>query len=239
MIDFSGQTVLVAGGSSGIGLGIARSFAAAGARVHITGTRASSDDYDSDHSGLVFHQLDVAEAGSAVALSAEFETVDVVVSAVGTAVYGRAEYEPDTFRHIIDVNLNGVMDICTAFQPQLAESDHGNLLLIGSVASFLAEPNQPAYSASKGGLLMLTKSLAVAWARHGIRVNGVAPGFVKTKLTEHRYDDPDVNEAITKQIPMRRWGETGEMGDASLFLSSSMASYITGQMLIVDGGLAL
>lgn len=240
MIDFTGQTVLVAGGSSGIGLGIARCFDAAGALVHITGTRAGSDDYaDTDLSGLVYHQLDVAEAGAATSLSSEIDHVDVIVPSVGTVAYGGTEYEIDTFRRVIDVNLNGVMELCTAFRPQLAETGQGSVVIIGSTSSFIATPGQPAYSASKGALVTLTKSLATAWAKHGIRVNGVAPGFVNTKLTARSHDDPDVYEATIGRIPMRRWGRPEEMGNAAVFLASSMASYITGQMLLVDGGITL
>ena len=240
MIDFTGRRVLVAGGSSGIGLGTARRFQLAGADVHVTGTRTSAADYpDGDLDGLAFHQLDVAEPGAAEKLAAEFGTLDVLVPSVGTVAYGGAEYDIETFRQVIDVNLNGVMALCTAFRPQLTESDAASIVMIGSTSSFIATPGQPAYSASKGALVTLTKSLAAAWARHGIRVNGVAPGFVNTKLTSRSHDDPDVYDATIKRIPLRRWGEAEEMGDAVLFLASSMASYITGQMLLVDGGITL
>ena len=240
MIDFIGQTVLVAGGSSGIGIGIAHRFEAVGAHVHITGTRASTEEYaDTDLDGLVFHQLDVTEAGAAARLSSEFDDIDVLVPSVGTVAYGGAEYDMATFRQVIDVNLNGVMELCTAFRSQLAASKQGSVVIIGSTSSFVATPGQPAYSASKGALITLTKSLATAWAKHGIRVNGVAPGFVNTKLTARSHDDPAVYEETLRRIPMRRWGQPEEMGDAVLFLASSMASYITGQMLLVDGGITL
>lgn len=240
MIDFTGRQVLVAGGTSGIGLGTARRFQGAGADVHVTGTRHTPADYpEGDLDGLVFHQLDVAEPGAAEALAAEFDALDVLVPSVGTVAYGGAEYDIDTFRQVIDVNLNGVMALCTAFRPQLTDSDAASIVVIGSTSSFIATPGQPAYSASKGALVTLTKSLAAAWAKHGIRVNGVAPGFVNTKLTSRSHDDPDVHASTISRIPMRRWGEPAEMGDAALFLASSMASYITGQMLLVDGGITL
>ena len=232
--------MLVAGGSSGIGLGTARRFEQAGAAVHITGTRASPSDYpETDLSGLDYHQLDVADSDAAAELATGFDDLDVLVPSVGTVAYGGAEYDIDTFRQVIDVNLNGVMALCTAFREQLTVSDAASVVMIGSTSSFIATPGQPAYSASKGALVTLTKSLAAAWARHGIRVNGVAPGFVNTKLTSRSHDDPDVYEGTIKRIPMRRWGEPEEMGDAVLFLASSMASYVTGQMLLVDGGITL
>ena len=240
MIDFAGRVVLVAGGSSGIGLGTARRFELAGAEVHVTGTRASAAEYPGgDLDGLAFHQLDVADPGAAEELAAEFDALDVLVPSVGTVAYGGAEYDIDTFRHVIDVNLNGVMALCTAFRPQLTDAEGASIVMIGSTSSFIATPGQPAYSASKGALVTLTKSLAAAWAKHDIRVNGVAPGFVNTKLTSRSHDDPDVYDSTISRIPMRRWGEPEEMGDAALFLASSMASYITGQMLLVDGGITL
>ncbi|MGA9277856.1 SDR family NAD(P)-dependent oxidoreductase [Ilumatobacter sp.] len=240
MIDFTGRVVLVAGGSSGIGLGTARRFQLAGAAVHVTGTRASAADYpDGDLDGLTFHQLDVADPGAAENLAADFDALDVLVPSVGTVAYGGAEYDIDTFRQVIDVNLNGVMALCTAFRPQLTASDAASIVMIGSTSSFIATPGQPAYSASKGALVTLTKSLAAGWAKHGIRVNGIAPGFVNTKLTSRSHDDPDVYDSTIRRIPMRRWGEPEEMGDTALFLASPMASYVTGQMLLVDGGITL
>lgn len=244
MIDFGGRIVLVAGGSSGIGLGTARRFQMAGADVHVTGTRTRPSDYASDPDGgdldgLIFHQLDVADPDAVSQLATEFDALDVLVASVGTVAYGGAEYDIDTFRQVIDVNLNGVMALCAAFRPQLTESEAASIVVVGSTSSFIATPGQPAYSASKGALVTLTKSLAAAWAKHGIRVNGVAPGFVNTKLTTRSHDDPDVYDATIKRIPMRRWGEPEEMGDAALFLASPMAGYITGQMLLVDGGITL
>jgi len=240
VIDFDGRTVMVAGGSSGIGLGTARCFKRAGAAVHVTGTRANAADYlETDLSGLEFHQLDVADPEATTALAAGFDHLDVLVPSVGTVAYSGAEFDMETFRHVIDINLNGVMALCTAFKPQLTASEAASIVIIGSTSSFIATPGQPAYSASKGALVTLTKSLAAAWAKHGIRVNGVAPGFVNTKLTSRSHDDPDVYEGTIKRIPMRRWGEPEEMGDAVLFLASPMASYITGQMLLVDGGITL
>lgn len=232
--------MLVAGGSSGIGLGTARRFESAGASVHITGTRATAADYkDTDLNGLEYHQLDLSDPDAADRLAPGFEKLDVLVLSVGTVAYGGAEYDMDTFRQIIDINLNGVMALCIALKPQLIAAGAANVVTIGSVASFIATPGQPAYSASKGALRTLTKSLATAWARHGIRVNGVAPGFVHTKLTTISHDNTDVYEATINRIPLRRWGEPDEMGNAALFLASDMASYITGQMLLVDGGYTL
>ncbi|MAT04701.1 MAG: SDR family oxidoreductase [Ilumatobacteraceae bacterium] len=238
-IDLMGRRVLVAGGSSGIGLGIARRFLDADAEVSVTGTRATPDEYaDTDLGGMSFHQLDIVDDAAVTALAASFDRLDVLVVSVGTVAYSRAEYTMDIFRSVIDVNLNGVMSVCTAFHPLLSKSA-GSVVLIGSTSSFIATPGQPAYAASKGALVTLTKSLAHAWARDSIRVNGVAPGLVSTKLTERSRYDEAVYEASLESIPLRRWGDPADMGDASLFLASDLSSYVTGQMLLVDGGATL
>ncbi len=244
-IDLTGKVALVAGGSSGIGLGIARRFEAAGATVHVTGTRAAASDYDDEEGGalegLVFHSLDVADDDAVRSFSEGFGDLDVLVSSVGTVAYGGREYDIDNFRKVLDVNLNGVMHLCTAFRDRLRREggDSSSIVLVGSTSSFIATPGQPAYSASKGWLLTLTRSLAQAWAKHGIRVNGVAPGYVDTKLTRRSREDADIYSATLGSIPLGRWGEPEEMGDVALFLASPMAAYVTGQMLLADGGLTL
>lgn len=240
-IDFSGATVLVTGGSSGIGLGIARRFLDAGAQVHITGTKPRKHDYEHapDLKNFSYHSIDVRDDTAVASLLAEIESLDVLVCCAGSVAYDRKEYTMTTFRDIIDINLNGVMSFCTAAHKKLQSSERAAIVVIGSTSSFIATPGQPAYSASKGALITLTKSLAQSWARDGIRVNGVAPGFVATKLTERSRADEDVYESTIKSIPLRRWGEATEIGDATLFLASSMATYVTGQMLLVDGGITL
>ncbi|MCZ4296438.1 SDR family oxidoreductase [Henriciella marina] len=241
ILDLSGRTALVAGGSSGIGLGIARALKSAGADVHITGTRQSLSDYGEGEirAGLTYHSLDVTHDAAVSALADKFEVLDILVSSVGSVAYSKAEYEIDIFRDIMNVNLNGVMHLCTCFKDTLARAEDGSVLLLGSTSSFVATPGQPAYSASKGALRTLTKSLAHAWARNGIRVNGLAPGFVETKLTKRSRDNDDVYQQSLKRIPLRRWGVPEEMGQVALFLVSPMSSYVTGQMLLADGGITL
>jgi 3-oxoacyl-[acyl-carrier protein] reductase len=130
------------------------------------------------------------------------------------------------------------MASCTFFQENLSKNN-GSIVIIGSGASFHAVKGNPAYSASKGGLLTLIKTLAEAWARDGIRVNGIAPGYVATKLTEVTFKNEKRYENSLKDIPLRRWGSPKDMGDVCCFLSSDSASYVTGQMLTVDGGMSL
>ncbi|MEO1074034.1 MAG: SDR family oxidoreductase [Pseudomonadota bacterium] len=240
-LNLSGKVALVAGGSSGIGLGIAHALLQAGAVVHITGTKPNAIDYrdDLDREGLIFHCLNVKDDRAATDLAGAFEALDILVCSVGTVAYGKAEFETDIFRDVLNVNLVGVMHLCTQFKDALSNSKFPVILLLGSTSSFIATPAQPAYSASKGGLRTLTKSLAHAWAKDGIRVNALAPGFVETKLTKRSRDNDKAYEASIDRIPMKRWGTTEEMGNAALFLVSSMSTYVTGQMLLVDGGLTL
>jgi len=242
-IDLRGRVALVAGGSSGIGLGIARRFEAAGVTVHVTGTRAAASAYpEGELDGLVYHPLDVADDAAVRKLADELDApLDALVSSVGTVAYGGAEYQIETFRQVMDVNLNGVMHLCASFRDHLKRDADAtsSIVLVGSTSSYIATPGQPAYGASKGALVTLTRSLAQAWAKHGIRVNGVAPGFVDTKLTRRSREDAEVYAQSLERIPLGRWGEPEEMGDVAVFLASPMASYVTGQMLLADGGITL
>ncbi|HLJ64665.1 MAG TPA: SDR family oxidoreductase [Stellaceae bacterium] len=237
-IDFSGKDVLVTGGSSGIGNGIARIFREAGARVTITGTRAQAQDYDSDLGEMRYFQLDVGDDAAIAAFDPGFKKLDTLVNSVGTVAYKRREFETDTWRRVIDVNLTGVMQCCTKFHVALAAAK-GSIVMVSSMASFHAVRGNPAYSASKGALRTLVMSLAEAWARDGIRVNAVAPGYVETKLTRISRDNQAIYEKTIADTPLGRWGEPEEMGTAALFLASPMASFITGHTLPVDGGKGL
>ena len=209
--------------------------------MHVTGTRAAAGAYDhgDELQDFSYHQLDVRDDAAAAALAKQIGALDVLVCCAGAVAYGGREYDMATFREIIDINLNGVMSLCTSAHASLKRRDGAAVVIIGSTSSYIATPGQPAYGASKGALITLTKSLAQAWSRDNIRVNGIAPGFVATKLTERSFEDEAVYESTLKRIPMKRWGEAEEIGDATLFMASSMASYITGQMLLVDGGITL
>lgn len=241
-IDFSGKTVLVIGGSSGIGNGIARQFLNHGAEVYVCGTRATAEDYTDDEgtdlTGLHYFQLDVSKDENIENLTPPFDKLDVLVASQGIVMYKRAEFEMSNFRKVLDVNLMSVMNCCTKFHPVLKESK-GTAIIVGSGASFFAVYGNPAYSASKGALRTLTMTLGEAWAKDGIRVNGIAPGLIKTKITKVTWDHPRRYEDSLDDIPLRRWGMPDEMGGIALFLASSLSSYITGQMLLADGGMGL
>jgi 3-oxoacyl-[acyl-carrier protein] reductase len=236
--DFEGRNVLVVGGSSGIGNGIARAFRDQGAFVHACGTRPSAADYagmeGDDLAGMTYHQLDVTDDVAVAAFAPQLERLDVLVCAQGIALYKRAEFDMVGFRRVMDVNLNSAMALCLKFRPMLAASG-GSVIFVNSGGGFKATVGNPAYSASKGGLRILTMTLAEAWAPE-IRVNGIAPGYVDTRMTKVTRDHPGRYEATLAKIPLKRWGTPEEMGGVALFLASDLASYITGQTLIADGG---
>jgi 3-oxoacyl-[acyl-carrier protein] reductase len=241
-LDFTGKSALVVGGSSGIGNGIARAFLARGARVKVTGTRASADDYaaeaGSNLAGLGYARLDLSTPGAVAAFDAGLDRLDVLVLAQGTVLYKRGEYSPEGFRRIVEVNLASMMDCCLKFHEAL-KAARGSVITISSTAAFHATRGNPAYNASKAGLVGLTRTLGEAWAGDGIRVNGVAPGLVATKITKVTTDNPERLEGALAGIPLGRLGTPEDMAGATLFLASPLASYIVGQTLVVDGGLIL
>ena len=241
-LDFTGKRVLVIGGSSGIGNGIAHGFRARGAQVTVTGTRPDCGDYleaeDSDFTGLAYRQLDLTDRDAAERLATTFGPLDVLVLCQGTVRYGRQEFTRAGWDAVVDINLNSVMDAARAFHPALSQAE-GTLIIVSSVAAFKSTIGTPAYAASKAGAASLTRTLGEAWARDGIRVNGTAPGLVPTKLTAVTTEHPDRLAASLRKIPLGRMGTPEDMAGAALFLASPLSAYITGQTLVVDGGLTL
>ncbi|MCK0099913.1 SDR family oxidoreductase [Qipengyuania sp. S6317L1] len=241
-LDFTGKSVVVIGGSSGIGNGIAHSFRKAGAEVLVTGTRPDEGDYleaeDSDFTGLSYAQLNVSDRDAVGALVETLGPVDVLIQSQGIVRYSRGEFAREGWDDVIDVNLNSVMDVARAFHGKLAEAG-GTMTVVSSVAGFKANIGNPAYSASKAGAVSLVKTLGAAWARDGIRVNGIAPGLVATKITTVTTQNPERLEGALQRIPLRRLGTPEDMAGAALFLASPLSAYITGHTLVVDGGLTL
>jgi 3-oxoacyl-[acyl-carrier protein] reductase len=241
-LDFTGKTVLIVGGSSGIGNGIAQAFRARGATVHVWGTRATAADYageeGSDLAGLGYTQVDVSDFDAVAAAKSAFTSLDVLVLAQGTVIYRRGEFEMAGFQKVMDVNLGSLMACATKFHPML-KAAQGALITISSTAAYHATLGNPAYNASKAGAVGLTRTLAVAWAGDGIRVNGIAPGLVDTKLTRVTTQNPERLEATLRTIPAKRLGTPADMAGAALFLASPLSAYIYGQTIPVDGGLIL
>lgn len=240
--EFTDQRVLVVGGSSGIGNGIAQAFRQSGAVVHVWGTRSTAEDYrgepGSDLDGLHYQQCDVGNTAAVAACDLGFERLDVLVLCQGTVRYAREEFEPETFREVSDVNLVSLMACGHKFFPML-KAARGSLIIISSLAGFAARIGNPAYAASKAGAISLTKSLGEAWAGEGVRVNGVAPGLVPSKLTGVTVDDPERARKVLRNIPAGRFGTPADIAGSVLFLASPLASYIVGHTIVVDGGKGL
>ena len=240
--DFSGRNVLVVGGSSGIGNGIARAFAQRGASVHVWGTRASAADYagstDSQLDGLHYTQVDVAEPQQVEAAALPFEQLDVLVQSQGTVLYDRQEFKVAGFRRVLDVNLTSLMACADKCHGRLRAA-RGAMIIVSSAAAFHSTRGNPAYNASKTGAFGLTRTLGEAWAADGIRVNGIAPGLVDSKLTRITTANPKRLEGALRRIPLGRLGTPEDMANVALFLASPMSSYMLGQTLLVDGGMLL
>jgi 3-oxoacyl-[acyl-carrier protein] reductase len=241
-LDFTGKTVLVVGGSSGIGNGISHAFKDKGATVHVWGTRAKASDYSaaegSDMTGLHYDRMDVSDFDAIEKYEPPFKSLDVLVLSQGTVIYQRGEFRMDGFQKVMDVNINSLMACAIKFHDMLAASK-GSLITVSSTAAFHSTRGNPAYNASKTGAVGLTRTLAEAWAKDGIRVNGIAPGLVDTKLTKVTTENPERLKGSLQGIPMRRLGTPQDMAGVALFLASPLASYVLGQTIPVDGGLIL
>lgn len=227
---FRGRRVVVVGGTSGIGAGIAAAFAAHGAEVVTTGATVA----EVERAGGDAQVLDVRDASAVDALIGGFDRLDVLVNCAGILRRGQ-EHDPAVFAEVLDINLNGTMRCCAAARAALA-STRGCVINTASMLSFFGGGLVPGYSASKGGVAQLTKSLAIAWAAQGVRVNAIAPGWIATALTQPLQDDPARAGPILARTPLGRWGTPGDVAGPALFLASPAAAFVTGIVLPVDGG---
>jgi NAD(P)-dependent dehydrogenase (short-subunit alcohol dehydrogenase family) len=231
--DFSGAGVVVVGASrAGIGAAVARAFQDAGAIVTITGVEPEPAAEDRDRFAYV--QLDVRDLAAVRGFAERFDGLDVLVNCAAVTARGE-EMDPDFFAGVVDINLFGTFRTARAFQTHLAARG-GTLINIASMYARFGSPRNPAYGASKAGVEQLTKSLAIAWAPDGIRVNAVAPGFIVTEQSARSRADPAHVASVSARTPLGRWGEPGDIAGTVLFLASSASRFVTGACLPVDGG---
>lgn len=225
---------LVTGGTTGIGQGIALALLEAGYAVTVTGLSADDIVAMPRREHLNALELDVTRDGDCRNSVIGLDRLDVLVNCAGIILRDGKEFTVEGFQQVIDVNLTGAMRMCLAAKDLLAASK-GSIVNVASLWSFFGAALNPAYTASKGGIAQLTKSLAVAWAPD-IRVNAVAPGWIETDLSKPAQDDAVRNAAIVGRTPLGRWGTPEDVAGVVAFLCSDAARFVTGTILPVDGG---
>jgi NAD(P)-dependent dehydrogenase (short-subunit alcohol dehydrogenase family) len=229
--------VVITGGARGIGFGIAMAMLDAGYDVTVTGLSDKEVAAVPQDRHLSAVRLDVTRAESVAEALARFDQLAALVNCAGIIFRDGAEFDISTFQKVIDVNLTGTMRMCVAARPKLAAAG-GTIVNTASMLSFFGGPLVPAYTASKGGIMQLTKSLAAAWAPDGIRVNAIAPGWIVTEMTRSIVADDTRSASIVGRTPLKRWGEPADVGGAVVFLCSEAARFVTGAILPIDGGYA-
>lgn len=247
MFDLTDKVALVTGSSGGIGLALAGALAAAGARVILNGRdperlKAAADTLVAQGSSPQTAVFDVTRSDqideTLTTCIAENGRIDILINNAG--IQHRAplhEFPEDAFRRVIDTNLTSAFLVGQRVAKSMIEQGSGSIINICSVQSELARPGIAPYSASKGGLKMLTKGMALDWGRFGIRVNGLAPGYFKTELNKALVEDKTFSGWLEQRTPLGRWGDTEELIGAAIFLASGASSFVTGHVLYVDGGI--
>ncbi len=240
--NYRGAQVLVTGGTSGIGAGIAAAYRAAGADVIITGTRKTASEYAENLSGFRYLQLGLTDNAQIEAVAAAIPKLDILVNNAGANFMMQNEYDPDIFEKGVRVNLTSAYRMSHALQPTLARSvlpGGASVIGIASLTSYFGVEVVPAYGAAKAGLVQLMKTLSMAWAKQNIRVNAVAAGITESRMTAQMLSMPDMMAPVLARTPLGRPGKPADIAGAVLFLTSAAASYITGQTLLVDGGYSI
>ncbi len=245
--DLTGRTALITGSSQGIGLALAGALAAAGAAIVLNGRNAEKLDHAAAGlkqagarvASVAFDVTDQTAVASGVArIEAEHGAIDILVNNAGLTRRMPLQDMPQTiWREVMDTNLDAVFFVGQAVARCMIPRGRGKIVNICSVQSDLARPGTAPYAASKGAVKMLTKAMCADWAKHGLQVNGLAPGYFATELTKPLVDDPAFSAWLCARTPAGRWGRVEELGGAAVFLCSSAADFVNGHVLVVDGGL--
>jgi NAD(P)-dependent dehydrogenase (short-subunit alcohol dehydrogenase family) len=231
-----GFQAVVVGGAGDIGAAIANLFCDLGATVTATGVNAEdiARTQLKPRAGLTLTPLDVTDDDAVITFAERHDRVDALINCAGILARDK-EYQIETFMKVIDVNLTGTFRTCMAFRATLTRTK-GAIVNIASMNATLALPRIPAYCASKGGVVMLTKALALAWAQEGIRVNAVAPGYIETAINAGGRSDLAHYQRITERTAFKRWGQPDDVAGAVAFLCMPASRYATGTVVAVDGG---
>ncbi|SFK11042.1 SDR family oxidoreductase [Bradyrhizobium sp. Gha] len=231
-----GFHAVVIGGAGDIGAAISNQFCDLGATVTATGANKAdlARTLLKPRAGLTLATLDVTDDAAVTSFAGKHQRVDALINCAGILARDK-EFEIGTFMKVLDINLTGTFRTCIAFQPRLAETK-GSIVNIASMNATLALPRIPAYCASKGGVVMLTKALALKWAEQGIRVNAVAPGYVETAINAAGRTDRAHYQRIADRTAFKRWGQPEDIAGAVAFLCMPASQYATGTVVAVDGG---
>ncbi|MBV9843138.1 MAG: SDR family oxidoreductase [Sphingomonadaceae bacterium] len=247
LFDLDGKVAVVTGGNGGLGLGMAKGLAGAGATIAIAARRrdkaeAALAELEALGARALFVETDVGSRDSCLAMAAAVAErcgrIDILIANAGVARAGRPErMSEEAWRQTIDVNLSGAFFSCQAVHPHLKAAGGGKIVTVGSMTSIFGAAAAADYSASKGGVVQLTKSLAIAWARDNIQVNAILPGWLVTDIVaEAKEKAPGFDDAIVARTPARRWGEPGDLAGIAVFLCSAASNFVTATAIPVDGG---
>lgn len=239
LFSLHGRVALVTGASRGIGAVLADGLAGAGATVIGIGRSAAPEQTPA--AGVSYQTLDITDADAVAGLCAQIRQqqgrLDVLVNAAGQSWPASDPAGPlAVFDRTLAVNLRAAYSCCLAAAAQMAASGGGSIINVTSIGSVLGFPGNPGYVAAKGGLRLLTRALAMDWGEQGIRVNNLAPGYIRTAMTEASFSDPVRNAQRQRHMILPRWGQPADLVGAAIFLASDAAAYVTGQDVFVDGG---
>ncbi|HEY4246732.1 MAG TPA: SDR family oxidoreductase [Lacunisphaera sp.] len=247
LFDLSGRTALITGSSQGLGLAFARGLAQAGAAVILNGRDATklnnaAEQLRAEGARVATAGFDVNDSTAIAAevkrVGAEFSPIDILVNNAG--IHRRApllEMTELQWREVIDTNLSSAFLVTRAVVPGMIARRAGKIINICSLMSEIGRPTTANYAAAKGGLKMLTRAMAVEWARHNLQINGIGPGYFMTELTRPLVENPEFNKWICDRTPAGRWGQPQELVGAAVFLASHASDFVNGQVIYVDGGL--